>query len=57
MLQTPTASTSLHRFCKRKGDSSARPGPQLNLPISRGFMLDTAINSGGDYDSMKPILQ
>lgn len=44
-------------WADKKGDSARRPGPPLTLPVTRGFMVDTAINSGADFDSIMYIVK
>lgn len=44
-------------FSDKTGECSGRPGPKLTTPLARGFMVDTALNSGSNMDSMKPILK
>ncbi|ABT16338.1 chitosanase [Acanthocystis turfacea Chlorella virus MO0605SPH] len=34
-----------------------RPGAKLTSPLTRGFMVDTALNHGADLDSFGPILK
>lgn len=34
-----------------------RPGPKLTSPLTRGFMVDTALNHGSDMSSFSPILK
>jgi len=34
-----------------------RPGPKLTSPLTRGFMIDTALNHGSDMSSFNPILK
>lgn len=34
-----------------------RPGPRLTSPLTRGFMVDTALNHGPDLSSFAPILK
>lgn len=41
----------------KKGVSFKRPGPVLTLPLTRGFMVDTSINHGADYDSIMQIVK
>lgn len=45
------------RFADKQGDCADRPGPRLALPVSRGFVLDTAINHGADLESFQAILK
>ena len=45
------------RFADKRGDCAKRPGPRLTLPVSRGFVLDTAINHGADLPSFQAILK
>jgi hypothetical protein len=45
------------RFADKTGDCASRPGPRLSLPVSRGFMVDTAINHGADLPSFQHILK
>ena len=33
-----------------------RPGPKLTSPLTRGFMIDTALNHGANLESFAPIL-
>lgn len=44
-------------FAEKKGSCAMREGPVLALAISRGFMVDTAINHGANLESFKPILK
>ena len=34
-----------------------RPGPKLTSSLTRGFMVDTALNHGPDIDSFNPVLK
>ncbi|NBU17041.1 MAG: hypothetical protein EBS48_08540, partial [Actinobacteria bacterium] len=49
------------RFAAAWADKSAecagRPGPKLTLPLTRGFMVDTAINHGAEYSSFMDIVK
>lgn len=44
-------------WADKKGESAKRPGPALTLPVTRGFMVDTAINHGADYGSFMDIVK
>ncbi len=44
-------------WADKKGDSAKRPGPPLRLPLTRGFMVDTAINHGANYESFMDIVK
>ena len=44
------------QFAAKTGPCTQRPGPVLSSAVARGFMLDTAINHGGDMPSFQPIL-
>lgn len=44
-------------FADKTGDCAARPGPELTSALTRGFVVDCALNHGGDLESMKPILK
>jgi hypothetical protein len=44
-------------FADKKGACARRPGPVLALAISRGFVVDTAINHGANLDSFEVILR
>ena len=45
------------RFASKSGECSSRPGPVLKTAIGKGFMVDAAINHGGDLGSIDPILK
>lgn len=44
-------------WADKKGEAAKRPGPKLALAVSRGFMVDTAINSGAEYNSLMYIVK
>lgn len=44
-------------FAEKKGACAQRPGPVLALAVSRGFMLDTAINHGAGMSSFADIMK
>ncbi len=44
-------------WADKKGESAKRPGPPLTLPLTRGFMVDTSINHGANYDSLMDIVK
>lgn len=44
-------------WADKKGESAKRPGPVLKTPLTRGFMVDTAINHGADYDSLMDVVK
>jgi hypothetical protein len=43
-------------FAAKTGPCTMRPGPVLSSAVGCGFMLDTAINHGGDMPSFQPII-
>ena len=44
-------------FSAKTGSCKKRPGPVLKLPVSRGFVLDTAINHGADLGSFQEVIK
>jgi hypothetical protein len=44
-------------WADKRGACARRPGPVLALPVSRGFMVDVAINHGADYESVMEIVK
>lgn len=44
-------------FSNKTGSAATRPGPKMTLPVTRGFMVDVAINHGPDLSSFMPILR
>jgi len=44
-------------WADKKGEAASRPGPVLKLPLTRGFMVDTAINHGANFDSFMDIVK
>jgi hypothetical protein len=44
-------------FADKKGTAANRPGPKMTLPLTRGFMVDVALNHGPDIESFQPILR
>jgi hypothetical protein len=44
-------------FAEKRGECAKRPGPTLGLAVSRGFIVDTAINHGADMPSFNHILE
>lgn len=44
-------------WAAKRGVAANRPGPVLATATARGFMLDTAINHGADYDSFMVIVK
>ena len=44
-------------WADKRGDGARRPGPVLRLPATRGFMVDTAINHGADFDSLMDVVK
>lgn len=44
-------------FADKTGDCSKRPGPKMTTPLTRGFMVDVALNHGGNMPSFDPILK
>ena len=49
--------TFANDFASKTGTCEKRPGPKLTLPVTRGFIVDTAINHGPDLMSLTPILR
>lgn len=44
-------------FSNKSGSAATRPGPKMTLPVTRGFMVDTAINHGPGLSSFTPIIR
>lgn len=44
-------------FAAKTGPCTKRPGPVLATPLAKGWLVDCALNHGGDMDSFKPILK
>jgi len=44
-------------FSSKTGSCDKRPGAKMTLPVTRGFIVDVAINHGPDLMSMTPILR
>lgn len=44
-------------WADKTGKCAKRPGPPLSLAVTRGFMVDTAINHGAEYDSFMDIVK
>jgi len=49
--------TFANDFSSKTGTCEKRPGAKLTLPVTRGFIVDTAINHGPDFMSLTPILR
>jgi len=49
--------TFANDFASKTGSCDKRPGPKMTLPVTRGFMVDVAINHGPDLSSFMPILR
>ena len=49
--------TFANDFASKTGTCENRPGPRMTLPVTRGFIVDTAINHGPDLMSLTPILR
>jgi hypothetical protein len=49
--------TFANDFASKTGSCDKRPGAKLTLPVTRGFIVDTAINHGPDLMSLTPILR
>ncbi len=45
------------RFSDKTGDCAKRPGPKLTTPLTRGFMVDAAINAGANLESQMPFIK
>ena len=44
-------------FSNKTGSAATRTGPKMILPVTRGFMVDVAINHGPGLSSFMPILR
>lgn len=44
-------------WADKTGQGAKRPGPPLTMPLTRGFMVDTAINHGADFESFMEIVK
>jgi hypothetical protein len=44
-------------FADKTGEGASRPGPKMTTPLTRGFMVDVALNSGSNLESFKPIIK
>lgn len=44
-------------WADKKGEAAKRPGPRLTLPATRGFVVDTSINHGSDYESLMYVVK
>jgi hypothetical protein len=49
--------TFANDFSNKTGSAATRPGPKMTLPVTRGFVVDVAINHGPDLSSFMPILR
>lgn len=45
------------RYAARTGECAKRPGPVLQTPLGKGFMVDTAINHGADVGCFDKIIK
>ena len=49
--------TFANDFASKTGSCDKRPGAKLTLPVTRGFVVDVAINHGPGMSSFTPILR